>query len=944
MPTSKIISAEAQGLYKLFNPGQPTRAEYDGKALRITGGNVRSIQNDDIRSVKLDLRWLHHALIVSRKKGDDVEISGFKEQAVRDLHAAVSNGVRRHQEAEVRQRDASLHKQARGLEANITELHIELAKLMPKDRYVRKSQATKAASRIQSVTSRCTTEVVGKLSPKASKMLSDIRHAESVVTDETCRSEVNREFVKAQAALASETAGKLGYPKLTVEQADAIATDEDVTLVAAGAGTGKTTVIAGKIAHLVCDRKVKPGEILVLAYNNKAAQEIRDRLRELEDLTGVEVATFHSFGRRVIGETNDRMPTVSKMADDSFTLKRAMEGFIQDMKRDEKLARAILNLTVNMPAPYKSPFDTATEAEYRSYVANSELRTLNGERVRSFEELTIANWLAANGIKYEYERDYEQKTATSRHRQYQPDFYLTDYGIYIEHFALNRDGKAPTEWTEYEGGVAWKREQHRRNQTTFVETYSWQHQDGTLLSGLETRLDQLGVARTKIPVYVLVQNLKDFQISRLADLLAQFLNHAKSGDIGQAQIDARVEATLDPRRAREFLKIWHEAKRQYDARLRQENTIDFHDMIIQATGIIACGDWTHHYTHILIDEFQDISAGRMALAKAMQQDGVAYFLVGDDWQSIYRFTGSQVRLFNEVHEYLGFTQWVPLTQTFRFSDDIAQPSARFVQRNSAQTQRDVVGIDNQTDRGLTVIFATNPEQGANTALNEIRKRLRRGDRVLLLGRFNDSKRNLPGWARKDFSTVHRAKGREADYVVVLDLIDDVKGFPSIRTDDPLLNLVAPPIDDIPYPNAEERRLFYVSMTRGKKATYLVADMNRPSPFIVELLRIAPEVHEQGRRGYPTYPDYVQPGRQTTTNSNAGRREDVKFPYGHSNKPSTPKRGPLTIGETVHHTVFGRGIVRQVSGLGDTEQAVVDFGPDVGTKRLMVSMAPLDRVR
>ena len=942
MPTGKIVSAEAQGLYKIFNPGQPTRAEYDGKELRVTGGNVRSIQNDDIRNVKLDLRWLHHALIVSRKKGDDVELSGFKEQSVRDLYAAVSDGVRRHQETIAKQRDAVLHKQARGLEANITELHFELPKLMPKDRYVRKSQAIGAASRIQTVTSRCTPEVVGKLSPKVSKMLSDIRHVESAVTDETRRSDANREFIKVQAALASKTAVKFGYPELTGEQAEAIATDEDVTLIAAGAGTGKTTVIVGKIAHLVSDRKVNPGQILVLAYNNKAAQEIRDRLPD--ELKDVEVATFHSFGLRVIGEANGRKPSVSKMAGDGPLIKQAMEGFIQGMKQDDELARAILNVAVNMPAQYKSPFDVETEADYQQYVANSELRTLNGELVKSFEELTIANWLAANGIKYQYERDYDYKTSTSRHRQYQPDFYLTDYGIYIEHFALNRDGKAPTGWTGYEEGVAWKREQHRRNQTTLFETYSWQRQDGTLLSGLEARLDQLGVARTKIPVQVLVQNLKEFQISRLSNLIVQFLNHAKSADISQAQIDARVEATSDPRRAREFLKIWREARRQYDARLRQENRIDFHDMINLTTRIISCGDWTHHYTHILIDEFQDISAGRMALAKAMQQNGVAYFLVGDDWQSIYRFTGSQVRLFNEVHEYLGFTQWVALTRTFRFGDDIARPAARFVQQNPHQTQRKIVGAGGPASGGLTVIFDANQQRGVSTALNEIRARQERGDTILLLGRFQKSRGTLPGWAQKDFSTVHSAKGREADYVIVLDLIDDVQGFPSIRTDDSLLNLVAPPIDDIPYPNAEERRLFYVSMTRGKKATYLVADSNRPSLFIRELLRIAPEVHEQGYRGYPMYPYYGQPGRQTTTNSNARHREDVKLPYGHSNKSDNLGQAPLSIGEMVHHAVFGCGIVRQVSGTGDTEQAVIDFGPDIGTKRLMVSMAPLDRVR
>ncbi len=852
MPTNKTVSAEAQGLYKLFNPDQPTKAEYDGAAIRITGGNVRSIKNAEIQSVKLDLRWLHHAMIVSRKNRNDVEISGFKEQAVRDLHAAIANGVRRHQESEARQHDASVRKQISDLEADIRELHSQLVGLLPRDRYVRKSQTATVASRIQAVTSRCTPELVRKLSPKSRKMLSDIRESEAIATDETRRSEVNRAFVQSQAVLASKTVVNLGYQELTTEQAEAIATDEDVTLVAAGAGTGKTTVIAGKIAHLISNRKVKPDQILVLAYNNKAAQEIRGRLPN--ELSGIEVTTFHGFGRRVIGETMGRAPTVSKMTE-RFALPLAMEGFIEEMKLDEELARAILNVAVNMPAQYKSPFDTETEADYQQYVANSELRTLNGELVKSFEELTIANWLAANGIRYEYERSYEYNTASSRHRQYQPDFYLTEYGIYIEHFALNKEGKAPLGWTGYEEGVSWKREQHRRNRTTLVETYSWQRKDGVLLSCLEASLDRLDVARRKIPVQELVQKLSASRISQLANLLAQFLDHAKSVDVDQDQIDGRAEMSPEPLRAREFLKIWRNARKLYDSRLRQENAIDFHDMLNQATSIIARGDWMHPYTHILIDEFQDISAGRMALAKALHRDGIAYFLVGDDWQSIYRFTGSQVRLFKEVHEYLGFTQRLALTRTFRFGDDIAQPTGRFVQQNPHQTQRKIMGSGGLASGGLTVIFDTNQQQAASTALNEIKARQERGDTILVLGRFRKSIGTLPDRERKYFSTVHSAKGREADYVVVLDLADGIYGFPHIRADDPLLDLVAPPIDDNPYPNAEERRLFYVSMTRSKKATYLVADLNHPSLFIRELLHIAPEVHVRGQRGNATYSNY-----------------------------------------------------------------------------------------
>ena len=844
--TTRPVSVEAQGLYKFFNPAQPSRAEYNGQTLRIIGDGVESFNNRQIDKVDLDLRWMHHAMIVTLRNGRSIELSGFTEQDVRKLHTAVSTGLRRDRETEAKEHDKSLRKQARTITSDISALHADLSTLVPQDRFVRKSHAITAKQRIQAVTSRCTPELVSKLNQNASKLLSKIVAAEAVVTDDTRRGEANRQFIQAQAKLVKSAAVNLGYRTLTQEQVEAVATDEDVTLVAAGAGTGKTTVITGKLAHLVSNQKVDPKHILVLAYNTDAVKEIRSRLPA--ELSDADVATFHSFGLRVIGETTGEKPSVPNEVQEQFALRRTMQDFITQMTKDDQLARAILNFLVNMPTQYRSPFDSEieTEADYRQYVKNSELRTLRGELVKSFEELIIANWLAANDVDYEYERQYEHQTATSHYRQYQPDFYLTNHGIYIEHFALNENGKAPPGWTGYVDGVEWKREQHRTNNTTLVETYSWQHRKGVLLSSLAERLDQLNVSRRQVPVQELIKGLNEIQISRLADLLVHFLNHTKSGNISQAEVDSRADASQDPHRAREFLKIWREAKRRYDALLKEKRGIDYHDMINEATAIINRGQWVHAYTHVLIDEFQDISAGRMSLAKALMRQGMAYFIVGDDWQSIYRFTGSQVRLFNEVQDYLGFTKRVDLTETFRFSDDIAQPSARFVQRNPVQTRRALTSGNHQGDGGLIVIADGDQRQGARTALNQIRGHRNPDDSTLILGRFRRSRDNLPGWAQKHFSTVHGAKGREADYVVVLDLADDIYGFPCLREDDPLLDLVAPPVDDRPFPNAEERRLFYVGITRGKNATYLVADPNRPSPFIRELLQIAPEVRELGQ--------------------------------------------------------------------------------------------------
>ena len=255
---------------------------------------------------------------------------------------------------------------------------------------------------------------------------------------------------------------------------------------------------------------------------------------------------------------------------------------------------------------------------------------------------------------------------------------------------------------------------------------------------------------------------------------------------------------------------------------------------------------------MLVDEFQDISAGRMALLQALKRPGVAYFLVGDDWQSIYRFAGSDVGLVRDCGRYLGHVRERSLSRTFRFARGIQEPSTAFVVRNPAQTQRTLRPADAVRDEGVTVIASDDPARGLQSALGDV-EALEGSDgppiSVLVLGRYRGSRGALPrplrGRLRVEFSTVHAAKGREADYVVVLDLRDARRGFPSQHEDDPLLGLVLPPPPEGSYPHAEERRVFYVALTRARRGTYLVADQLRPSAFVDELLRTSPGLRRLG---------------------------------------------------------------------------------------------------
>ena len=455
--------------------------------------------------------------------------------------------------------------QASETTGDMDSLTDELESLLSGDRYIRRSQARRAKSVVQLIKRGCAPESHPHLEAKTLDTLKAVDALERLVTDEAEREAANDALVDGQVAAILAATRDMLPNGLIEEQARAIATDEDVTLVLAGAGTGKTAVIIGKIAHLVRNQGVEPEKILALAFNRKAAIEIRERLPR--DLKGAHVSTFHSFALRVISAAQVA-PTISKMAQDDFAYVRAIEGMIRKMLADPQLSGSVLNLLSTMTAEYRTPFDFGSHAEYQQYVRDSELRTLNLDLAKSFEELAIANFLSQQGIAFEYEKPYEFETATNERRQYTPDFYLPDHDIYIEHFALDRHGRPPRAWTGYMEGVSWKRRQHTERRTNLIETYSWQHRDETLLDALERRLLEAGIEFDPVPVEELVERISRERISWLAHLLGTFLNHAKSGNLSGEEIEERARSQRDQRRTRHFLDVFHRIRQEYEALLQ----------------------------------------------------------------------------------------------------------------------------------------------------------------------------------------------------------------------------------------------------------------------------------------------------------------------------------------------------------------------------------------
>ena len=823
MSASDQLAAVSVWPYRVL-PYSTSHIALRGDCLRLERNRGRfpiDIHVGALDALNVRRSWFWKRLTIRTTGGAEHFVRGLRHESVASLREGVLESAR-----------MFANEQGPRLE----RLDDDLQRMLSGDNFLRKSSAVELHSTLCETLQLCGAVVRAHFTGNQQEALLRLSALAAEGQLEAARDQANSAFVK-KSIVSVRAAAPVQLPPLTEEQAEAVATDDDVTLVLAGAGTGKTAVIIAKVAHLARNVGVSPTDILVLAYNRNAAEEIRNRLPG--DLAETDVSTIHAFGHRVIAES-DVAPSISKLASDARALEVALHGILEEFLRDPRMAGAVIEFLANGSAPYRSPFDFDSPPEYSEYVRNIELRTLSEDLVKSFEELEIANFLTANEVRFKYEGHYEHPTATSNRRQYQPDFYLPDYGIYIEHFALDEDGHPPPSWEGYAEGVEWKRQTHRRFGTKLIETYSWQYSQDSLFPTLRAQLEAEGVELVPLPLSELVAHLSRQRVLGLAWLLATFLTHVKTASLEREELRSRAQAHKDRRRNHRFLEVFEEAYARYQQMLQEERAIDFHDLISHAVRIIGEGVWRSRYKYVLVDEFQDISAGRMALLQALKARDVAYFLVGDDWQSIYRFAGSDVRLLRDCQSYLGNVKECALSQTFRFGRGILEPATEFVQRNPEQTQRPLLPAPTADDEGIAVVSSDNLQAGVEVALLEILGKATGGrPSVLVLGRYRRSGQALSlsqfrEGLQIETSTVHRAKGREADFVVVLDLTDGRYGFPSRVEDDPLMDLVLPPISGNAYPFAEERRLFYVSMTRARTGAYLITDSVRPSEFALEL--------------------------------------------------------------------------------------------------------------
>ena len=358
-------------------------------------------------------------------------------------------------------------------------------------------------------------------------------------------------------------------------------------------------------------------------------------------------------------------------------------------------------------------------------------------------------------------------------------------------------------------------------------------------------------------------------IANLVKLVCTFIQNFKTNGFTFEKFDSFKYKTNNVR-TKLFLDICEQCYHEYTKRLREKNAIDFEDMINDSAKIIheqEINGKKLDFKYIIVDEYQDISRQRFNLTKELSNLCNAKIIaVGDDWQSIYAYAGSDITLFTHFKEAFGYGLELSITKTYRNAQEVIDIAGGFIQKNTSQIKKALVSPKHIQNPVVIETYSENVDRKqyegkggkyfliGKTVETVIKQILQENPKssILLLGRYgfdaynlgrssdfvyDEKTGNLYSNTFKDkpieFMTVHRAKGLGYDNVIIINARNEVYGFPSQVQEDPVLKYVVKDDHSIEY--AEERRLFYVALTRTKNRVYIVAPKEHPSEFVTELL-------------------------------------------------------------------------------------------------------------
>ena len=657
----------------------------------------------------------------------------------------------------------------------------------------------------------------------------------------------------------------LKYP-LDKQQRRSIVSEEDNCLVVSSAGSGKTSSIVGKVKYLTEIKGIVPERILLISYTNKAAAELTARMAT----NGLKGYTFHKLAIDIIGKTTGTKPSICDNTDSLFV--DIYHKLLDKSSFKKSIVEYFIDYQTNEAGREQRKNERREQlSEQKNVQLKAMFPDMDGRAiyVRSEQEQKICFVLSSLGVKFRYEEPYEHQLADEMHSQYRPDFsiYFDREGvtkrIYLEHFGVDEHGLVPAWFAKdkgityeeanqkYNDGITWKKAAHEKFGTQLLVTSSADFHYSDIRDKLRKLLDDAGVPiqeKTDEELYDWVLPKGSKQEKAFIRLVVTFVTLLKSSCKSVKEVLKQAKNTDDERSVFIIKNIFQPVYERYINALSDSNQIDFTDAILQATEICR----TSHpveYDYIIVDEFQDISVDRYNFLKVLREGNppAKLYCVGDDWQSIYRFSGSDMALFNQFPEYFGATEINKIETTYRFGEPLVSLSSNFIQRNKAQIQKNIHSFSSEMRTELE-FYAYDRRDYCNT-IGQLVASIPSDKSIFLLGRYSFDDYYLSfmfqsikegnrfyyviGGRKIEFLTVHKSKGLEADYVILLQCNKDTYGFPSQVSDDPVLNHVLTKSDQFPY--GEERRLFYVAITRAKIKTLVLYDKRFPSVFVDEFL-------------------------------------------------------------------------------------------------------------
>lgn len=657
----------------------------------------------------------------------------------------------------------------------------------------------------------------------------------------------------------------LKYP-LDKQQRRSIVSEEENCLVVSSAGSGKTSSIVGKVKYLTEIKKINPQNILLISYTNKAAAELTERM----GIAGLRGYTFHKLALDIIGQTTGQKPSIYENTDALFV------KIYHELLNDKKFKKSVIEYFIDYQTPEKEWEKRKNErrqqlSEQKEVRLKATFPDMDGKTVyvRSEQEQKICFALSSLSVKFRYEEPYEHPLVDEMHSQYKPDFSIYfEQGretkrIYLEHFGVDEHGLVPIWFAKdrgityeeanqkYNDGITWKKAAHEKFGTKLLTTSSADFHYSDIREKLKTLLEKADVSiqeKTDAELYDMVLPPNSKHEKAFIRLVVTFVTLIKSSCKSVDEVLRQTKNAGDERSTFIIKNIFQPVYKRYIEELANINQIDFTDAILQATDICRSSHPVK-YDYIIVDEFQDISVDRYNFLKVLREGNppAKLYCVGDDWQSIYRFSGSDMALFNQFSDYFGQTEINKIETTYRFGEPLVSLSSQFIQRNEAQIKKNIHPFNPQVKTELQ--FCDYERRDYCNVIGQLVASIPLDKSVFLLGRYSFDDYYLSfmykfvkegnrffyiiGDRKIEFLTVHKSKGLEADYVIILQCNKDTYGFPSLVSDDPVLNYVLTKSDQYPY--GEERRLFYVAITRAKVKTYILYDRRFPSVFVDEFL-------------------------------------------------------------------------------------------------------------